>query len=152
METVLCGFLRLVQENISIPLVKKPPDPPSSKDWEVALCWNLPRSFVAFGNSKRLLRQDTKWSPPPNPGCLELTFNGTSRCGLAAGGGIIRTNRGELVVAYPGNLNGCSSNKSEAMALSWGIPIALSIGIMSITIEEDSKNIIDAIKGLNKIN
>ncbi|XP_057860572.2 uncharacterized protein LOC131069228 [Cryptomeria japonica] len=72
--------------------------------------------------------------------------------GLATGGGIIRTYLGAPIATYVGNLNGHSSNWAEAMALAWGIRLALIMGIRIMDIEGDSKLIIDAIKGWNRLN
>lgn len=86
------------------------------------------------------------------PGCLKLNFDGVSRHGRAARGGVIRNHKGALIVSYTVNLNGHSSNQVEVMALAWGICFAVSMGIKAIDIEGDSKLIIDVVKGRNKLN
>lgn len=90
--------------------------------------------------------------PPPASGCFKLNFDGVARHGLAGKGGFIRTHNRALVVAYMGNLNGHTRNKIEAMALSWGVHFTLSMGIMTMNIEGDSKLIIDVVKGKNRLN
>ncbi|XP_057870939.1 uncharacterized protein LOC131077468 [Cryptomeria japonica] len=59
---------------------------------------------------------------------------------------------GALVAAYAGNLNGHSSNQAKAVALAWGIRIALAMGVKNMDIKGDSMLIIDAVKGRNKLN
>ncbi|XP_057865432.2 uncharacterized protein LOC131073086 [Cryptomeria japonica] len=103
-----------------------------------------------FDNSKCIRRLNTKWKPP-NQDYTKLNFDGAARLGMAAEGRIIRSPTREMVIAYASNLNGFSSSQVEAMALAWGLYIALSIGFRAIAKEGDSKLIIDAIKGLNRI-
>ncbi|XP_059068709.1 uncharacterized protein LOC131859164 [Cryptomeria japonica] len=151
LENVFTCFLKLILENLSMAIVKKPPNPPSNWNWEIARWWNLPRSFAHIDNSKRLRRQNTFWSPP-NPGSFRLNFDGVAKHGLAAGGGVIRNHSGALFAAYTRNLSGHSSNQVEALALVWGVRFTLSMGIRVMDIKGDSKLIVDVVKGRNKLN
>lgn len=79
-------------------------------------------SFVAFDNTKQLLRMDTKWLLPPS-GYYKLNFEGVARHsqGLVVARGVLRSHFGDLVAAYTSNLNGCTNNQVEGMALTCGL-------------------------------
>ncbi|GLJ42723.1 hypothetical protein SUGI_0885810 [Cryptomeria japonica] len=124
--------------------------PPSTCDWQIARCWNIPPSFSLVDCSKRLLRPRMVWTTLTTH--FKLNFDGAARGGLAASGGVIRSHLGALVASYASNLNGYSSNRAKAMALAWGIRLALTMGIKIMDIEGDSKLIIDVVKGQNKLN
>ncbi|XP_059064941.1 uncharacterized protein LOC131856981 [Cryptomeria japonica] len=60
--------------------------------------------------------------------------------------GIIRDSLGNLVLAYARNFDSISSNMAEALALFWGLKLALSTQAKKLIIEGDSKLIIEATK------
>ncbi|XP_057835840.2 uncharacterized protein LOC131046184 [Cryptomeria japonica] len=86
-----------------------------------------------------------------SPPWLKLNFDGVARSGSTGGGGIIRDNLGNLVLAYVGNFDSISSNMVEALALFWGLKLALGINAKILIIEVDSKLIIEATKGISGI-
>ncbi|XP_059064974.1 uncharacterized protein LOC131857009 [Cryptomeria japonica] len=90
-------------------------------------------------------RIDTKWSSPPPR--LKLNFDGVSRSGSVARGGIIKDSLGNLVLAYAENFDSILSNMAEALALLGGLKMALGTNTKTLIIEGDSKLIIKATKG-----
>lgn len=95
-------------------------------------------------------RLNTRWLAP-SPSWFKLNFDGTARSGVAVGGGIIRDNLGNLVLAYARNFGSASSNMVEALTLFWGLKLALAIDAKRLIIEGDSKMIIEVTKGLSRI-
>ncbi|XP_059068382.1 uncharacterized protein LOC131858914 [Cryptomeria japonica] len=112
--------------------------------------WNLLDNFLRYDNSKKIERLNTKWSTPTPP-WLKLNFDGAARNGFATGGGIIRDIMGNLVLAYAGNFDFVSSNMAKALALLWGLKLALGINAKRLIIEGDSKLIIEAAKGVSGV-
>ncbi|XP_059064751.1 uncharacterized protein LOC131856831 [Cryptomeria japonica] len=82
------------------------------------------------------------------PSWLKLNFDGTTRSGVAVGAGIIRDSLGNLILAYAGNCDSVSSNMAKALALFWGLKLALDINAKRLIIEGDSKLIIEVAKGV----
>ncbi|XP_059066396.1 uncharacterized protein LOC131857710 [Cryptomeria japonica] len=95
-------------------------------------------------------RLNTRWLAP-SPSWFKLNFDGTAHSGVAVGGGIIRDNLGNLVLAYARNFGSALSNMAEALALFWGLKLALAIDAKRLIIEGDSKMIIEVTKGLSRI-
>ncbi|XP_059077175.1 uncharacterized protein LOC131876284 [Cryptomeria japonica] len=95
-------------------------------------------------------RLNSRWLAP-SPSWLKLNFDGAARTGVVAGGGIIRDRFGNLILAYAGDFGSASSNMVEAVALFWGLKLALNINAKRLTIEGDSKLIIEATKGASGI-
>ncbi|XP_059064200.1 uncharacterized protein LOC131856426 [Cryptomeria japonica] len=95
-------------------------------------------------------RLNTRWSTPPPP-WLKLNFDSAARSGFAAGGGIIRDNMGNLVLAYARNFDSVSSNMAEALALFRGLKLALGINAKRLIIEGDSMLIIEVAKGVSGV-
>ncbi|XP_059074956.1 uncharacterized protein LOC131874987 [Cryptomeria japonica] len=93
---------------------------------------------------------NTRWSAP-SPSWFKLNFDGTAHSGVAVGGGIIRENLGNLVLAYVGNFGSTSSNMAKALALFWGLKLALTIDAKRLIIEGDSKLIIKVTKSVSGI-
>ncbi|XP_059075389.1 uncharacterized protein LOC131875320 [Cryptomeria japonica] len=100
-----------------------------------------------------MLRRNTKWCPP-RQWWFKENSNGVARwyLGEVDARGVIRMHVGEMVVAYSGNLKGSTNDQVEGMVLLWGLKVSLSIGFKALTTEGDSKLMIDAVKGLNKVN
>ncbi|XP_059069729.1 uncharacterized protein LOC131859736 [Cryptomeria japonica] len=109
--------------------------------------WNLPDEFLQYENSKRMERLNTRWSAS-FPSWVKLNFDDAARIGVAVGGGIIRDCLGNLILAYAGNFLSASSNMVEALALFWGLKLALNINSKRLIIEGDSKLIIEVTKGI----
>ncbi|XP_057830634.2 uncharacterized protein LOC131041518 [Cryptomeria japonica] len=84
------------------------------------------------------------------PPWLKLNFDDATRSGIMEGGGIIRDNMGNLVLAYAANFDSISSNMAEALTLFWGLKLALDINAKRLIIEGDSKLIIEAAKGVSR--
>ncbi|XP_057820830.1 uncharacterized protein LOC131033605 [Cryptomeria japonica] len=95
-------------------------------------------------------RLNTRWSPS-SPSWLKLNFDSVAHSGVATGGGIIRDSFGNPILAYAGNFGSASSNMAEALALFWGLKLALDINAKRLIIEGDSKLIIEATKGVSGI-
>ncbi|XP_059070113.1 uncharacterized protein LOC131859885 [Cryptomeria japonica] len=95
-------------------------------------------------------RLNTRWSTPPPP-WLKLNFDAAARNGSAVGGGIIKDNLGNLVLANAGNFDSISSNMAEALSLFWRLKLGLGINVKRLIIEGDSKLIIEATKGVSRI-
>lgn len=112
------------------------PKPPSIRDTKVSLQWDLPRSFATFDNTKPLLRMNTRWLLPPL-GYYKINVYGVARHsqGLATTGGVLRSHFGDIVVAYIGNLNGCTNNQAEGMALARGLQIAPLLACVSLSLK-----------------
>lgn len=109
--------------------------------------WNFPDNFLQYDNSKRLERFNTRWLTP-SPSWFKLNFDCIAHSGVVTEGGIIRDNLGNLVLAYAGNFGLASSNMDEALALFWGLKLALTVDSKRLVIEGDSKLIIEATKGV----
>ncbi|XP_075083264.1 uncharacterized protein LOC142167013 [Nicotiana tabacum] len=61
-----------------------------------------------------------KWIKPPD-GCLKLNIDGCSK-GLASGGGCLRNQYGDLIMAYSTFFGSCTNNMAEARAILAGTP------------------------------
>ncbi|XP_059070816.1 uncharacterized protein LOC131860419 [Cryptomeria japonica] len=86
-----------------------------------------------------------------SPPWLKLNFDGATRSGSVAGGRINRDCLGNLVLAYAENFDSVSSNMAEALALFWGLKLALGINVKRLIIEGDFELIIEATKGISGI-
>lgn len=84
------------------------------------MCWGLPHFKANFDNLKRLLRRNTKWTPPKLGWC-KPNFDGAMRQSIrkVVVGGVIQMHMKDLVVAYVGNIKGNTNNQAEGMALLW---------------------------------
>ena len=65
-------------------------------------------------------------------------------------GGVLRDANGEALLVYLGRVGEGSNNKAEVMALLWGLQLITDMQIKEITIEGDSKLIIDMAKGVSQ--
>ncbi|XP_059067964.1 uncharacterized protein LOC131858684 [Cryptomeria japonica] len=137
---------KLLRENALVYNWKKPQYAPLVMDCTWVRIWNFPDNFLQCDNSKRLERLNTRWLAPP-PSWFKLNFDGVAHSGVATRGGVIRDNLGNLVLAYANNFGSSSSNMAEALALFWGLKLALTIAAKRVVIEEDSNLIIEATKG-----
>ena len=63
------------------------------------------------------------------------------------GGGMIRDNKGRMLLAYSGQLGKVSNNTMEVMALYWDLKLVIIVGWRDVEIEGNSKLIIEIIKG-----
>ncbi len=61
-------------------------------------------------------------------------------------GGVLWDRNGDVLLVYIGRVGIGSNNLAEAMALLWGIRLAREMKIKELTIEGDSKLIIDLVK------
>ena len=62
---------------------------------------------------------------------------------------MLRNGNGEALLVYSRRIGGGSNNMAEAMALLWGLQLINDMKIKEITIEGDSKLIIDMVKGIS---
>ncbi|OVA09801.1 Ribonuclease H domain [Macleaya cordata] len=79
-----------------------------------------------------------RWSTPP-PGYFILNTDGASADLLAAGGGVIRDNRGNIVAAFYSFYGPGTNNLAESRALLDGLLLCRQIGIRRIAVRVDSK-------------
>ena len=66
-------------------------------------------------------------------------------------GGVLRDANGEAFLVYFGRVGEGRNNKAKAMALLWGLQLITDMEIKEITIEGDSKIIIDMAKGVSQL-
>ena len=95
------------------------------------------------------MRQKIIWKPPTITQ-LKLNFDGATRWGITAVGGVLRNDYGEALFVYFGNIDKGTNNMAEVMALFWGLQMINDMQIKEITIEVDSKVIIDMVKGISQ--
>ena len=95
-------------------------------------------------------RQQTKWRPPTITQ-YKLNFDGAAKRGLGAARGVLRDKNGDVLLVYAGKVGNGSNNVAEAMALLWGLQLSRERQIMELTIEGDSKLVIDLVKGEAKL-
>ncbi|XP_059076845.1 uncharacterized protein LOC131876079 [Cryptomeria japonica] len=138
---------KLLRENALVCKWKMPQYAPLDMDCSWVRIWNLTDNFLLYDNYKRLERFNTRWLAPP-PSWFKLNFDGAARSGAVVGGGVIRDNLGNLVLAYVGNFGSALSNMTEALALFWALKLALTIDAKRLVIQGDSKMIIEATKGI----
>ena len=55
-----------------------------------------------------------------------------------------------MLLVYAGHVGNGSNNVAEAMVLLWGLQLARERNILELTIEGDSKLVIDMVKGRQK--
>ena len=67
--------------------------------------------------------------------------------GHGAAGGVLRDRNGDMLLVYAGKVGNGSNNVAEAMALLWGLQLSKERHILELTIEGDSKLVIDLVKG-----
>ncbi|OVA03985.1 Ribonuclease H domain [Macleaya cordata] len=79
-----------------------------------------------------------RWSAPP-PGYFLLNTDGTSAGSLAAGGGVIRDNGGNIVAAFHSFYGPGTNNLAESRALLDGLLLCRQIGVSRIAVRVDSK-------------
>ncbi|XP_059070905.1 uncharacterized protein LOC131861213 [Cryptomeria japonica] len=149
-DTVVGITENILRENTLVCKWKKPQSAPLEMDCNWVRTWNIPNDFLRYENSKRMERLNTRWSTPSSS-WLKLNFDGATRSGVAAAGGIIRDSLGNLILAYVGNLGSTSSNMVKALELFWGLKLALNINATRLIIEGDSRLIIEATKGVSGI-
>ena len=63
---------------------------------------------------------------------------------------MLRNGNGDALLVYSRNVGGGSNNLAEVMALLWGLQLISEMQIKEITIENDSKLIIDLAKGVSQ--
>ena len=62
-------------------------------------------------------------------------------------GGVLRDRNGDVMLVYVSKVGNGSNNVAEAMALLWGLQLFRERQIKELTIEGDSKLVIDLVKG-----
>ena len=62
---------------------------------------------------------------------------------------MLRNENGDALLVYSGSVGGGSNNLAEAMALLWGLQLISEMQIKKVTIEGDSKLVIDLVKGVS---
>jgi len=70
--------------------------------------------------------------------------------GSAGGGGVLRDHAGQMIMAFSAYFGFCLNNSAEALALKTGLRWCLDHGFHRVTVESDSRLIIQMVKG--KIN
>lgn len=87
-----------------------------------------------------------KWAPPPF-GILKLNTDGSSRNGMAAGGGIIRDYKGSALVAFSTFYGPGTNTFAEARAPLFGLMLCYRLGYSKVAVESEKKIIFDSICG-----
>ena len=72
------------------------------------------------------------------------------RGGVSVAGGALWDVNGEVLLVYARRVGEGSNNVAEAMELLWGLQLISKLRIKDITIEGDSKLIIDMASGVSK--
>ena len=62
-------------------------------------------------------------------------------------GDVLRDKNGDVLLVYAGKVGNGSNNVAEAMALLWGLQLYKERNFLELTIEGDSKLVIDLVKG-----
>lgn len=88
--------------------------------------------------------EDIRVGPPTGP-TIKLNFDGAAHKGLAAEGGVLRDKKGYMLVAYSGSLDQGTNNVVEATSILWGLKIMMEMKVRRLSIEGESKLIIDSI-------
>lgn len=101
----------------------------------------------------RINIKSLRWSKP-SPDRFKLITDGCSKgnLGSSGGGGNLRDDNGQLVLAYAEYYGECSNNVAESKAILYGIQWCITNGFKNVDIESDSMIIINMINDQNKIN
>ena len=93
------------------------------------------------------------WKPPLE-NWIKLNVDGASKGnpGLAGGGGVLRSHRGDWIKGFAANFGVCSSMKAELLALLQGLQLARNLGISRLEVHMDSKVVVDTLTGTTKSN
>lgn len=88
------------------------------------------------------------WNPSERE-WIKYNFDDYSKgnLGLARAGGLIRNHLGDYIISYGKNVGIYSNNKAEAMSSWGGIKLLRDLGFQKFILEEDSKLIVDILKG-----
>ena len=78
---------------------------------------------------------------------MKLNFDGAVRDGLVQVGGVLRNTRGEVLLAHSGNSGQGTNNVAEATALLWDLKFVVDMRFRKLSIEGDSRIIIDFVPG-----
>ena len=81
---------------------------------------------------------------------LKLNFDGATRGGSVASGGVIRDSKGNQKMDNVGNLGNVYNNVVKGMTLYQGLLLVVNIGWKALCMEGDSKLIVDLMKGCMK--
>lgn len=135
---------KIITENVIVAKVRLPQEPPSRKEEDIAERWNILLNFHNFDNSKMLTRRNTCWNTPTSPS-IKLNFDGVAHKGLAIVGGLLRDKKGDVLVAYSRILGQGTNNVVEATTLLWGLKIVVEMKVRRLSIEGDTKLIIDSV-------
>ncbi|MQL97422.1 hypothetical protein Taro_030114 [Colocasia esculenta] len=109
----------------------------------------LSQCGIHVQQSPNLIPKVVRWLLPPT-GRLKLNVDGAykSSMGIAAGGGVHRNDRGDIIFCFAHRYpHVCSSLEAEALALRDGIYMCCNHGFNTIFIESDSMVLIQVIKG-----
>ncbi|KAF5188016.1 hypothetical protein FRX31_022396 [Thalictrum thalictroides] len=81
------------------------------------------------------------WTRPPDP-FVALNVDGSAQNGQAAGGGIIRTNKGQHITNFFKYYGIGTNNMAETRALLDGLTICIELGLGKVQIQTDSKLVV----------
>ena len=76
-----------------------------------------------------------------------MNFDGAAKGGQGAARGVLRDRNGDVLLVYAGQVGIGRNNVVEATALLWGLQLSRERNILELTIEGDSKLVIDLVKG-----
>ena len=148
-EVIMRIMQKLIMENILNTKCRLPKEELGWAACKIAERWGIQKNFKDFDNSKIIKRQQTKWKPATST-WLKLNFDGAAREGIEATGGVLRDANGEALIVYVGRVGEGSNNKAKVTALLWGLQLITKLQIREITIEGDSKLIIDMENGASQ--
>ena len=145
-EVVFGVMNKLLKENLRVAKYKMPKEEPGRIEGIVAENWVCQEDFFLVDKLARRRRQQTKWRPPTITQ-YKLNFDGAAKGGHGAAGGVLRDRNGDVLLVYAGKVGNGSNYVAEAMALLWGLQLSKERHILELTIEGDSKLVIDLVKG-----
>ena len=146
MEVVFGIMNKLLKENLRVAKCKIPNEELGRLEGLVAENWGYREDFFLYDNLNMRRRQQTKWGPPTITQ-YKLNFDGATKGGLGVARGVLRDMNGDVLLVYASKVGNGSNNVAEAMALLWGLQLSRERQIMELTIEGDSKLVIDLVKG-----
>ncbi|KAK9993202.1 hypothetical protein SO802_022905 [Lithocarpus litseifolius] len=107
--------------------------------------------FLYLGINRKQIRTkhiiQVRWHYPP-PNWFKLNTDGSSlgNLGLAGGGGLIRSEKGEWVKGFARAIGNTTSVAAELWALRDGIRLCIALKLPAVVIELDSKLVVDLLK------
>ena len=113
-------------------------------EWRIRTCMSVDISIQGSSSTPSINQnQFIRWQPP-SPGMVKLNFDGSLQGNSAAGGFIIRDQKGEILALGADNYGHTSVLLAESRALRDGLETALNAGFYRLTVEGDNSLVIAA--------